>query len=90
MRARKVHKPRTALHLQRLVTVGAAGQVWTFVFEFDFDWTAHLFKVWNVIIDYNHQHLASRVERRMGASDVITMLGMLVNTHGAPPDTALR
>ena len=33
---------------------------------------------------FTRQHLAFRVERRMGAADVIEMLGLAVLAHGAP------
>ena len=38
VRARKAHKPRTAPHLQHLVTACAPGQVWAIDVQFDSDW----------------------------------------------------
>ena len=34
--------------------------------------------------EFTRQHLAFRVERRMGAADVIDMLDLAVLAHGAP------
>ena len=73
VRARKAHKPRTAPRLQRLVRASAPGQVWAIDFQFDSDWRGRVFKVCNVIDEFTRQHLAFRVERRMGAADVIEM-----------------
>ena len=84
MRPRKAPKPRTAPHLQRLVEASAPGQVWAIDFQFDSDWKGRVFKVFNVIDEFTRQHLAFRVERRMGAADVIEMLDLAVLTHGAP------
>ncbi len=84
MRPRKAHKPRTAPHLQRLVTARAPGQVWAIDFQFDSDWKGHVFKVCNVVDEFTHQHLAFRVERRVGADYVIKMLDLAVLAHGAP------
>ena len=61
------------------------GQVWAIDFQFDLDWKGHVFKVCNVIDEFTRQHLAFRVERRMGAADVIEMLDLAVLAHGAPP-----
>ena len=41
-------------------------------------------KVCHVIDEFTRQHLAVRVERRMGAADVIDMHDRAVLTHGAP------
>lgn len=41
-------------------------------------------KVCHVIDEFTRQHLAFRVERRMGAADVIEMLDLAVLAHGAP------
>ena len=41
-------------------------------------------KVCIVVDEFTRQHLALRVERRMGAVDVIEMLDLAVLTHGAP------
>ena len=41
-------------------------------------------KVCHVIDEFTRQHLAFRVERRMGAADVIEMLDLAVVAHGAP------
>ena len=41
-------------------------------------------KVCNVIDEFTRQHLAFRVERRMGAADVIDMRDLAVLTHGEP------
>ena len=84
VRARKAHKPRTAPHLQRLVRASAPGQVWAIDFQFDSDWKGRVLKVCIVVDEFTRQHLALRVERRMGAVDVIEMLDLAVLTHGAP------
>lgn len=84
VRPRKAPKPRTAPRLQRLVTASAPGQVWAIDFQFDSDWKGRVFKVCNVIDEFTRQHLAFRVERRMGAVDVIEMLDLAVLAHGAP------
>ena len=84
MRPRKTPKPRTAPRLQRLVEASAPGQVWAIDFQFDSDWKGCVFKVCNVIDEFTRQHLAFRVERRMGAADVIEMLDLAVLAHGAP------
>ena len=84
VRPRKAHKPRTAPRLQRLVRASAPGQVWAIDFQFDSDWKGRVFKVCNVIDEFTRQHLAFRVERRMGAVDVIEMLDLAVLAHGAP------
>ena len=41
-------------------------------------------KVCHVIDEFTHQHLAFRVERRMGAADVIDMRDLAVVAYGAP------
>lgn len=84
VRPRKAPKPRTAPRLQRLVRASAPGQVWSVDFQFDSDWKGRVFKVCNVIDEFTRQHLAFRVERRMGAVDVIEMLDLAVLAHGAP------
>ena len=84
MRARKAHKTRTAPHLQHLVRASVPGQVWLVDFQFDSDWKGRVLKVCNVIDEFTRQHLALRVERRMGAADVIEMLDLAVLTHGTP------
>ena len=84
VRPRKAPKPRTAPRLQRLVRASAPGQVWAIDFQFDSDWRGRVFKVCNVIDEFTRQHLAFRVERRMGAADVIEMLDLAALTHGAP------
>ena len=84
MRPRKAPKPRTAPRLQPLVTANAPGQVWAIDFQFDSDWKGRVFKVCNVIDEFTRQHLAFRVERRMGAVDVIEMLDLAALAHGAP------
>ena len=84
VRPRKASKPRTAPHLQHLVRASAPGQVWAIDFQFDSDWKGRVFKVCNVIDEFTRQHLALRVERRMGAVDVIEMLDLAVLAHGAP------
>ena len=58
--------------------------MWAIDFQFDSDWKGRLFKVCNVIDEFTRQHLAFRVERRMGSADVIEMLDLAVLTHGAP------
>ena len=57
---------------------------WAIDFQFDSDWKGRVFKVCNVIDEFTRQHLAFRVERRMGAGDVIEMLDLAVLAHGAP------
>ena len=84
VRARKAHKPRTAPHLQRLVRASAPGQVWAIDVQFDSDWKGRVLKVCHLIDEFTRQHLAVRVERRMGAADVIDMHDLAVLTHGAP------
>ena len=84
VRARKAHKPRTAPHLQHLVRASAPGQVWAIDVQFDSDWKGRVLKVCHVIDEFTRQHLAVRVERRMGAADVIDMHDLAVLTHGAP------
>ena len=84
VRPRKAPKPRTAPRLQPLVRASAPGQVWAIDFQFDSDWKGRVFKVCNVIDEFTRQHLAFRVERRMGAVDVIEMLDLAVLAHGAP------
>ncbi|WP_178704671.1 type ISP restriction/modification enzyme [uncultured Actinomyces sp.] len=84
VRARKAHKTRTAPHLQHLVRASVPGQVWLVDFQFDSDWKGRVLKVCNVIDEFTRQHLALRVERRMGAADVIEMLDLAVLTHGTP------
>ena len=41
-------------------------------------------KVCHVIDEFTRQHLAVRVERRMGAADVIDMHDLAAVAHGAP------
>lgn len=84
VRPRKAPKPRTAPRLQRLVRASAPGQVWAIDFQFDSDWRGRVLKVCHVIDEFTRQHLAFRVERRMGAVDVIDMRDLAVLTHGAP------
>ena len=84
MRPRKAHKPSTAPRLQRLARASATGQVWAIDFQFDSDWKGRVFKVCHVIDEFTRQHLTFRVERRMGAADVIEMLDLAVLAHGAP------
>lgn len=84
VRPRKTPKPRTAPRLQRLVTASAPGQVWAIDFQFDSDWKGRVFKVCHLIDECTRQHLAFRVERRMGADDVIDMRDLAALTHGAP------
>lgn len=84
MRARKAHKPHIAPHLQRLVRASAPGQVWAIDIQFDSDWKGRAFKVCNVIDEFTRQHLAFRVERRIGAIDVIDMRDLAAVAHGAP------
>ena len=73
-----------APHLQHLVTARAPGQVWAIDFQFDSDRKGRVFKVCNIIDEFTRQHLAFRVERRMGADNVIEMLDLAVPAHGAP------
>ena len=76
--------PSPAPRLQHLVRASAPGQVWAIDFQFDSDWKGRVFKVCHVIDEFTRQHLAFRVERRMGAVDVIEMLDLAVLAHGAP------
>ena len=57
---------------------------WAIDFQFDSEWKGRVFKVCNVIDEFTRQHLVFRVERRMGAADVIEMLDLAVLAHGAP------
>ena len=84
MRSRKAPKPRTTPRLQRLVEASTPGQVWAIDFQFDSDWKGRVLKVCHVIDEFTRQHLAFRVERRMGAVDVIEMLDLAAWAHGAP------
>ena len=84
VRARKTPKPRTAPRLQPLVTARAPGQVWAIDVQFDSDWKGRVLKVCHLIDEFTRQHLAVRVERRMGAADVIDTCDLAVLTHGAP------
>ena len=72
VRPRKAHKPCTSPRLQRLVRASAPGQVWA------------IDKVCNIIDEFTRQHLALRVDRCMGADDVIEMPDLAVLAHGAP------
>ena len=58
--------------------------MWGIDFQFDSDWKGRVFKVCNVIDEFTRQHLAFRVERRVGSADVIDMRDLAVLTHGAP------
>ena len=89
VRPRKAPKPRTAPRLQRLVRASAPGQVWAIDFQFDSDWKGRVLKVCHVIDEFTRQHLALRVERCIGAADVIDMRDLAVLTHG-PPGAARR
>ena len=84
VRARKAHKPCTEPHLQHLVRASAPGQLWAIDVQFDSDWKGRVLKVCHVINECTRQHLASRVERRMGAIDVIGMRDLTAMAHGAP------
>ena len=84
VRPRKAPKPRTVPRLQRLVKASAPGQVWAIDFQFDSDWKGRVFKVCNLIDEFTRQHLAFRVERRMGAADVIEMLDLAALTMEHP------
>ena len=53
-------------------------------FQFYSDCKGCVFKVCHVIDEFTRQHLAFRVELRMGAIDVIEMLDLAVLAHGAP------
>ena len=81
---RKAPKPRTAPHLHHLARASAPGQVWAIDFQFDSDWKGRVFKVCHVIDEFTRQHLTFRVERHMGAADVIDMRDLAVLGHGAP------
>lgn len=58
--------------------------MWAIDFQFDSDRKGRVFKVCNIIDEFTRQHLAFRVERRMGADNVIEMLDLAVPAHGAP------
>lgn len=58
--------------------------MWAIDVQFDSDWKGRVLKVCHVIDEFTRQHLAVRVERRMGAADVIDMHDLAVLTHGAP------
>ena len=58
--------------------------MWAIDFQFDSDWKGRVFKVCNVIDEFTRQHLAFRVERRMGAVDVIEMRDLAALACGAP------
>ena len=58
--------------------------MWAIDFQFDSDWKGRVFKVCIVIDEFTRQHLAVRVERRMGVVDVIEMLDLAALEHGAP------
>ena len=58
--------------------------MWAIDFQFDSDWKGRVLKVCIVVDEFTRQHLALRVERRMGAVDVIEMLDLAALTHGAP------
>ena len=73
-----------APRLQRLVRASAPGQVWAIDFQFDSDWKGRVFEVCHVIDEFTRLHLALRVERCMGAVDVIEMLDLAALAHGAP------
>ena len=70
--------------LQHLVRASVPGQVWATDFQFDSDWKGRVFKVCNVIDEFTRQHLALRVERCMGAVDVIEMRDLAALACGAP------
>ena len=84
VRVRKAHKPCTAPHLQDLVGASAPGQVWAIDCQFDSDWKGRVFEVCHVIDEFTRQHLALRIERCMGAVDVIDMHDLAALAHGAP------
>ena len=84
VRPRKAHKLRTAPCLQCLVTARTPGQVSAIDFQFDSDRKGRVIQVCHVIDEFTRQHLAFRVERSMGADDVIEMLDLAVLAHGAP------
>ena len=58
--------------------------MWATDFQFDSDWKGRVFKVCNVIDEFTRQHLALRVEWRMGAVDVIEMRDLAALACGAP------
>ena len=58
--------------------------MWAIDFQFDSDWKGRVLKVCIVIDEFTRQHLDLRVERRMGAVDVIEMLDLAALAHGAP------
>ena len=58
--------------------------MWAIDFQFDSDWKGRVLKVCIVIDEFIRQHLAVRVERRMGAVDVIDMRDLAALAHGAP------
>ena len=58
--------------------------MWAIDFQFDSDWKGRVLKVCHVIDEFTRQHLAVRVERCMGAVDVIDMRDLAVLARGAP------
>ena len=69
---------------QSLATASAHGQVWAIDVQVDSDWKGRVFSVCHVIDEFTRQHLAFRVERRMGAGDMIDMLDLTILSHGNP------
>ena len=58
--------------------------MWAIDFQFDSDWKGRVFKACNLIDEFTRQHLAFRIERRMGAVDVIETLDLAALAHGTP------
>ena|GEM_PF-3344983 len=81
MRARKAHKPRTYSTWSQRVLLGRCGPL---ISSSTRTGRGRVFKVCNIIDEFTRQHLALRVERRMGAVDVIEMLDLAVLARGAP------
>ena len=58
--------------------------MWVIDVQFDSDWKGRVFKACNLIDEFTRQHLAFRVERRIGVADVIEVLDLAAQAHGAP------
>lgn len=59
------------------------GRSWAISFQFDSDWRGRAFTVCDVRDESTHLRLAFRVERHLGAADVVEMLDLAVLAHGA-------
>ena len=84
VRARKAHKPRTARTYSTWSGLALLCRCGPLMSSSTRTGRGRVFKVCHVIDEFTRQHLAFRVERRMGAADVIEMLDLAVLAHGAP------